>query len=157
MNNPAEPSIPLRLLQILKTFDSLSGREEREMLLLGYAERFTPVPRSIAVPPYPPERRVPYCESDGYVWVVGNPDGTINAHFAVENPSGISAKALAAILTEGLQGAKPEEAAAVTEDIVERVFRHNLSMGKGMGLTAMARKVAAEARARSANRGKRGE
>ncbi len=115
------------------------------MLLLGYADRFRPVPESIASPPYPEERKIPYCESDAYVWVIRNPDGTITPRFAVENPSGISARALAAILTDGLQGATPQEVAAVPEDIVERIFRRNLSMGKGMGLTAMVRRIVAEA------------
>ncbi len=137
--------IPGRLRRILESFDGVVNREEREMLLLGYAERFRPVPRTIATPPYPEERRIPYCESDAFVWVIWNPDGTITPHFAVENPSGISARALAAILMDGLQGATPAEAAAVPEEIVERIFRQNLSMGKGMGLTAMVRRVAAEA------------
>lgn len=138
-------SIPRRLKRILETFDAAGDREEREMLLLGYAERFRPLPHEIASPPYPEERKIPYCESDAYVWLIQNPDGTITPHFAVENPSGISAKALAAILSDGLQGATPAEVAAVPEEIVERIFRQNLSMGKGMGLTAMVRRLAAEA------------
>ena len=106
-------TIPSRLKQILEMLDTVANREEREMLLLGYAERFKPVPGAIASPPYPEERRIPYCESEAYVWVIHNTDGSITPHFAVENPSGISAKALAAILTDGLQGAMPEEVAAV--------------------------------------------
>jgi cysteine desulfuration protein SufE len=130
-------------------FDTVADREERVMLLLDYAERFRPVPGSIATPPYPEDHKIPYCESDTYVWMTQNPTGTITPHFAVENPSGISAKALAAILTEGLQGATPEEVAAVSEDIVERIFRQNISMGKGMGLTAIVQRIAAEAKAMS--------
>ncbi len=140
-------SIPPRLKRILDTFDTVTNREMREMLLIGYAERFRPVPPSIASPPYPEDKRIPYCESEAYVWVIQNPDGTLTPYFAVENPSGISAKALASILSDGLQGATPGDVATVTEDIVERIFRQNLSMGKGMGLTAMVRWVAAEAKA----------
>lgn len=146
-------SLPRRLKRILETFDTVADREEREMLLLGYAERFRPLPHAIASPPYPEERRIPYCESDAYVWVIQNPDGTITPYFAVENPSGISAKALAAILSEGLQGATPAEVAAVPEEIVEQIFHRNLSMGKGMGLTAMVRRLAAEARAMTGHAG----
>lgn len=144
-------SFPPRLKQILDMFDTVANREEREMLLLGYAERFRQVPRALASPPYPEERKIPYCESEAYVWVIHNTDGTITPHFAIENPSGISAKALAAILTDGLQGATPEDVSAVPEEIVERIFRQNLSMGKGMGLTAMVRRIAAEARAMNHN------
>ncbi len=147
------PSIPPRLKQILDMFDTVADREEREMLLIGYAERYRPVPPGIASPPYPEENKIPYCESEAYVWVIHNTDGTLTAHFAVENPSGISAKALASILSEGLQEATPEETATLTEEIVERIFRQNLSMGKGMGLTAMVRRVAAEAAAIKKNGG----
>jgi cysteine desulfuration protein SufE len=139
-------SIPEKLKRILEMFDGVANRDEREMLLLGYAERFRQVQRSIATPPYPEERKVPYCESDAYVWVMQKADGTISPHFAVENPSGVSAKALATILSEGLGGAMPGEAAAVSEEIVEQIFRQNISMGKGMGLTAMVRRTVAEAR-----------
>lgn len=142
-------SIPERLKRILALFDTVVDREERVMLLLDYAERYRPIPSSIASPPYPEDRKIPYCESDAYVWMMQNPGGTITPHFAVENPSGVSAKALAAILTEGLQGATPEEAASVSEDIVERIFRQNISMGKGMGLTAMVQRIATEAKAMS--------
>jgi len=117
------------------------------MLLLGYAERFKPVSRSVATPPYPAERKVPYCESDAYVWVTRDQEGAIDVQFAIGNPSGISAKALAAILREGLKGTTVEEVATMQDDIVERIFRQNLSMGKGMGLTAMVRQIAAEAKA----------
>jgi sulfur transfer protein SufE len=58
-------------------------------------------------------------------------------YFAVENPAGISAKALATILQKTLSGLRPAEIAAVTPDIVERIFRQNISMGKGMGLMSM--------------------
>ena len=140
-------SIPPRLKRILDMVDTVANREEREMLLIGYAERFRPVPTEIAFPPYPEEKRIPYCESDAYVWVIQNADATLTPYFAVENPSGISAKALASILSDGLRGASPEDVATVTEEIVERIFRQNLSMGKGMGLTAMVRRLAAEAKA----------
>ncbi len=141
------PTPPTRLTRILEMFDTVANREEREMLLIGYAERFRPVPPEIASPPYPEDTKIPYCESDAYVWVIQNADGTLTPHFAVENPSGISAKALACILSDGLRGATPGDVATVTDDVVERIFRQNLSMGKGMGLTAMVRRVAAEAKA----------
>ncbi|MCC6991904.1 MAG: SufE family protein, partial [Acidobacteria bacterium] len=86
------------------------------------------------------------CESEAYAWAVPNADGTLKLHFAVENPSGVSAKALAAILDKALSGLPPAEIAKVDPEIVERLFRQNISMGKGMGLMSMVQSVAALAR-----------
>jgi sulfur transfer protein SufE len=74
------------------------------------------------------------------------PDGTLDLHFAVENPSGVSAKALAAILQKSLSGQRAEDVARVDCSIVERIFRQNISMGKGMGLMAMVNAVQSLAR-----------
>ena len=74
------------------------------------------------------------------------PDGTLKLHFAVENPSGISARALASILDKTLSGLPAAEMATVDCDIVERIFRRNISMGKGMGLMAMVEAVRTLAR-----------
>ncbi len=70
---------------------------------------------------------------------VPQPDGTLKLHFAVENPSGISARALAAILgQDALAGLPPEEVARVSPEIVEQHLPSvNISMGKGMGLMSM--------------------
>ncbi len=100
----------------------------------------------MATPPYPKDHLVPYCESEAYVWLVLQEDGTARLHFAVENPSGISAKALASILASTLSGRTPEEIEQVSADIVEQIFRQNISMGKGMGLMAMVQAVQALAR-----------
>jgi sulfur transfer protein SufE len=84
------------------------------------------------------------------VWALRQPDGTLKLHFAVENPSGVSAKALATILDRSLSGLPPSEIATVSCDIVERIFRQNISMGKGMGLMSMVDAVRTLAR-RAAN------
>jgi sulfur transfer protein SufE len=75
------------------------------------------------------------------------PDGTLKLYFAVENPSGVSAKALATILDRTLSGLPPSEIATVDSGIVEKIFRQNISMGKGMGLMSMVNAVQALARA----------
>ena len=80
---------------------------------------------------------MPACESEAYVWAMLQPDGKMQLYFAVENPSGISAKALATMLTKTLSGLTPAEIATVSPEIVERLFRQNISMGKGMGLMSM--------------------
>jgi sulfur transfer protein SufE len=132
---------PEKLRELLETFDSIRNLDERSSLLIDFAEGFKPVPASIASRPYPATHRVPFCESEAYVWGVPRPDGTLTFHFAVENPSGISARALAAILAKTLSGAPLRQAAAIGPEIVERIFRQNISMGKGMGLGGMVRMV----------------
>jgi sulfur transfer protein SufE len=59
----------------------------------------------------------------------------------------VSAKALAAILDKTLSGLTPAEIAQVDAEIVEKLFRQNISMGKGMGLMSMVEAVRALARA----------
>lgn len=139
-------SYPPRLAEILNQFGSLATEDGRVELLLSYAEQFHEVPPHVAVRPFPEGHRVRFCESEAYVWSVEQPDHTLEFYFAVENPSGVSAKALAAILEKGLSGATPAQVAQVSEDIVYHVFRQNISMGKGMGLMSMVQTVRAIAR-----------
>ena len=127
---------PEKLKALLDTL-ALADEAERSGILIDYAGTFVPVPDSVAHKPYPVDRKVPYCESEAYVWAMEKQDGTLKFYFAVENPSGISAKALAVILDRTLSGAPPQQVAAVPSDLVSRVFRQNISMGKGMGLTSM--------------------
>jgi sulfur transfer protein SufE len=137
--------IPERLREVLAIFASISDPADRAALLIDFADQFRPVPPDVATPPFPKDRQVPYCESEAYVWLVPQADGTANLHFAVENPSGISAKALASILTS-TSGLTPDAIEQVSPDIVEQIFRQNISMGKGMGLMAMVQAVQALAR-----------
>jgi cysteine desulfuration protein SufE len=134
---------PPSLQKLLDTFALFPDPADRTGLLLSYADRFTPVPPAIATRPYDKAHQVPECESEAYVWAVKNPDGTLKLYFAVENPSGISAKALAAILDRTLSGLRPEEIQGISPEIVEHIFRQNISMGKGMGLMAMVNAVRA--------------
>jgi cysteine desulfuration protein SufE len=138
---------PGRLTEILGDFDFVTSRAERAELLIDWADRFAPVPPDVASPPYPEEHRVPFCESDAYVWSIPQPDGTLRLHFAVESPQGLAAMALAAILTESLSGLAAEEIAAVTPEIVLKLFGNDISMGKGQGLTGLVAMVQAAARA----------
>jgi len=139
--------LPGALRDVIDTFALVSDSADRANLLIDFADRFRPVPPEIATPPFSKQHLVPYCESEAYVWLVPQADGTANLHFAVENPSGISAKALASILGSTLSGLTPEEIEQVSPDIVEQIFRQNISMGKGMGLMAMVQAVQALARA----------
>ena len=128
---------PEKLKEFLETLSFVTDESERASLLISYADRFKEVPPEIARRPFPDDHRVPFCESEAYVWGVPNPDGSLKFYFAVENPSGVSAKALAVILDKTLSGARPEQAARISPDVVEKIFRQNISMGKGMGLMSM--------------------
>ena len=138
---------PPKLAALLDTFDLFPDPADRTGMLLSYADQFKEVTPDVATRPFPKSHQVPQCESDAYVWAMHQPGGTLKLYFAVENPSGVSAKALAAILDRTLSGLRPEEIASVSCDIVERIFRQNISMGKGMGLMAMVNAVTALARA----------
>lgn len=137
--------VPEPLQEILDTLELVPDRTDRIQALISMAERFEPVPESIATRPFPEERRVKACESEAYVWALQRDDGTLKLHFAVENPQGVSAMAMAVILDQGLSGLPPEEVAKTPCDVVYEVFGRELSMGKSMGLMGMVNAVRAEA------------
>ena len=118
------------LRDVLDAFALVTDPVDRANLLISFADQFRPVPPEVATPPFPKDHQVPYCESEAYVWLVPQADGTAKLHFAVENPSGISAKALASILQSTLSGLTPEDIEQVSPDIVEQIFRQNISMGR---------------------------
>lgn len=126
-----------KLTSLLEAFDEFPDPADRTDMLLSYADQFKEVPPEVATRPFPEKNHIPQCESDAYIWALKQPDGTLKLHFAVENPSGISARALATILDKSLSGLPAAEIATVDCGIVERIFRRNISMGKGMGLMAM--------------------
>src|ERR671921_2323521 len=129
----APSPLPDKLEHLVETFEMFDP-SDRTNMLLSYADQFKEVPPAIATRPFPRSHQVPQCESDAYVWAQKLPDDTLKLYFAVENPSGVSAKALAAILDRTLSGLPASEIATINTDIVEKIFRQNISMGKGMGL-----------------------
>jgi cysteine desulfuration protein SufE len=143
---------PPALQAVLDTFELFSDPADRTNLLLGYADQFREVPPDVARRPFDRQHLVPHCESEAYVWARTREDGTMQLYFAVENPSGVSAKALAAILDRALSGLPPDQIATVTPEIVEKIFRQNISMGKGLGLMSMVQAVRSLARAAAARR-----
>lgn len=134
--------LPDRLERLVETLEALD-RSDRIEMLVDIARRFRRVPERIAVRPYPKEHLVPGCESEAYVWTEPRPrpDGTLTYHFAVENPQGVSAMALAVVLGDTLSGVSLEEVAAVPADVVYCIFGRELSMGKSLGLMGMVNTV----------------
>ncbi|MCB0357996.1 MAG: SufE family protein [Bdellovibrionales bacterium] len=131
-----QSALPQQLQSLLDEFEHIDDREMHAELLIEFADRFSPVPKHVCPRPYPKERLVPGCESEAYAWLEPEGNGW-RPYFAVENPHGISAQALAVILDEGLSGCSLADYAAVPEDLVYTIFGRNLSMGKGQGLMGM--------------------
>ncbi len=146
---PAQTSAE-RLDDLYSTLEMFSDPSARAELLISLADQFVEVPPDVAARPFPKSHQVPHCESEAYVWANLTPDRRLALHFAVENPSGISAKALAVVLKQVYDGQPPEDLLALDPGIVEMVFRQNISMGKGLGLKSMV--VAAQALTRDALR-----
>lgn len=139
---------PPKLRRLVDRIGSVADRQERIQLLIDLSKRYRRVSEEFARPPYGDEHKVPACESEAYVFPVPNDDGTLAFHFAVDNPQGISAMAMAAILHDTLSGVALDQVAAVPTDIVYELFGNELSMGKNMGLMGMVGMVAAYARER---------
>ena len=139
--------IPPALQERLDVFATMP-RGERIDALISIAERYRPAPPSVAQKPYDEAHRVPACESEAFIWATERPDGTLDFHFVVENPQGVSAKAMAVILSETVSGAPLEEVSNLSDEVVYGFFGNELSMGKTMGLTSMIGMVRGEARKR---------
>lgn len=120
-----------------------SDRAERIETLISLAKQFQPVPPEVATKPYGEEHRVPGCESEAFIWAQREESDRIRFFFAVENPQGISAMALARILDQGLSGESSAAIQGISDEIVLEIFGRELSMGKQMGLMGMVRMVKA--------------
>ncbi len=142
----ADPSrYPPKLAELVETLAFLE-RGELIDALIELADRFSEVPAEVATRPFPEGSKVPACESEAYVFSSPRPDGSLDLHFAVENPQGLSAKAMAVLLGESLSGEDPRLFAELSTDLPLEVFGQELSMGKNMGLMGMVAMVAREAK-----------
>lgn len=135
---------PEKLREVLEIF--AENPSDRNAMLIEYSDRFEGVPEAIARRPYPQENQVPHCESDSYVFVEPLDGNRLKFYFAVENPFGVSARALSAVLASTLNGLPAEEIARMPiDDLVPTLFGPNISMGKGQGLLSIASVVKAMA------------
>ena len=137
---------PEKLIDFIETLSLISDPTERIDFLISYADKFKEVSPDIAVPPYQEENKIPFCESGAYVWVHPQEDGTLKFSFAVENPQGVSAKALAAILMSTLSGEQAEKISSIPDDLVYQIFGQGLSMGKNVGLTGIVQYIRRKAK-----------
>ena len=157
-------SYPDLLREVLEAF--AENPADRNAMLIEYADQFKGVPEEIARRPYPAANRVPHCESDSYVFVEPRESGqAMQYYFAVENPFGVSARALSAILDSTINGLSAEQIAHMPiDDIVPTLFGPHISMGKGQGLMgicsmvkAMAQRTARDAKVEELRKGMRDE
>ena len=148
--NAEAPPLPPGLARLLGHLRLIEDRAERIELLIEIADRYHEVPESIATRPYPKNRLVPACESEAYFWAeeLDRPGDPFRIHFAVENPQGISARAMAVILDENLSGRPLTELTGVGGDLPLEIFGQELSLGKNLGLTGMVGVVRSAARSR---------
>ena len=129
--------LPEKLKEFLDELSLVEDQQDRINILIDYADKFKDAPADIAKKPFYNDSKVPFCESEAYVFSKMNEDKTIKFYYAVDNPQGISAKALCAIFDSTLTGEKPEVILKIPVDIVFEIFGRNISMGKNLGLTGI--------------------
>jgi cysteine desulfuration protein SufE len=134
--------IPAKLQEQIDNVTMFEDRQERIEALIALADEYRRDP--LPDVPRDAEHRVPACESE--VYVDSKPEGEgLRYRFAVDNPQGMSAMAMARILDEGLSGEPLDQVARVSEEIVYSIFGRELSMGKSAGLIGMVQKIKMEA------------
>ena len=106
-------SLPEKLQEIVDDF-ALASREEKVEMLIQYAESLPPLPERLEG-----ERdkmdAVPECMTPVFLFAEKEKDGGLVFHFDIP-PQSPTVRGLAAILANGLEGAKPEEIIAVPAD-----------------------------------------
>lgn len=126
--------IPANLQEQLDILDMFPDRADRIQTLIEVADQYRAIPESEIPKPYPEERRVPGCETEVFIFDAPK-DHDWPCLVAVQNPQGISAMALAVMLSKGMKGASLGELEALSGELVYKIFGRELSMGKSMGLT----------------------
>jgi cysteine desulfuration protein SufE len=133
---------PQPIQEFVENLSFIDDRAERIQVLIELSRSYKPAKQE---KPYPAENRVPGCESEVYTWVTLSSENNLNLEIAVDNPQGISAMSLAALIASGLQNQSPTLANQLDEDLVYALFGKELSMGKSMGLTNLVRQIKAQA------------
>ena len=107
------PDIPLKLQEIVDDFASMT-REEKLEMLIAYAESFPSLPGWLQ------EKRdqmepVPECMTPVFLFAEKQADGGVHFYLDIP-PQSPTVRGLASILSNGLDGATPEEIIAVPAD-----------------------------------------
>jgi cysteine desulfuration protein SufE len=105
--------LPEKLQEIVDDF-SWASREEKMEMLIQYAESLPPLPDWLQDERAKMEP-VPECMTPVFLFGEKDADGGLHFHFDIP-PQSPTVQGLAAILANGLDGAKPEEILSVPAD-----------------------------------------
>jgi len=106
-------TLPEKLQEIVDDF-SWASRQEKVEMLIQYAESLPPLPEWLQDQRAKMEP-VPECMTPVFLFGEKGTDGGLHFHFDIP-PQSPTVRGLAAILANGLDGAKPEEILAVPAD-----------------------------------------
>ena len=106
-------SLPEKLQEIVGDF-ALASREEKVEMLIQYAESLPPLPERLHAERDKMEP-VPECMTPVFLFGEKQADGGLTFYFDIP-PQSPTVRGLAAILANGLNGAKPEEIIALPTD-----------------------------------------
>lgn len=106
-------SLPEKLQEIVDDF-ALASREEKVEMLIQYAESLPPLPERLQAERDKMEP-VPECMTPVFLFGEKQADGGLSFYFDIP-PQSPTVRGLAAILANGLKGAKPEEVIALPAD-----------------------------------------
>ena len=132
---------PPKIQEFLDLLSQVSDRAEKIQILIDLSKSYIPADRE---KPYPEVNRVKGCESEVFTWVKLSDQGLLEIEIVVENPQGLSAMALGALLKDSLHHQSPLLAKQLDDEIVFALFGKELSMGKTMGLTNLVQQVKAQ-------------
>lgn len=133
------PSVQERLDAIIGEFADLDAREKLE-LLVDFAKGMPPLPAEYERRKAAEDRRVHECQTPVFLWMEAD-DGAARlvAEVAPEAPT---VKGFVAILAEAVAGRPLAEAAALGDDILERMgLAEVLGMMRSRGLHAIVSRV----------------
>jgi cysteine desulfuration protein SufE len=127
------------LTQTFSRFQS-ADRNTRLELLLDYARRLAPLPERYHAARDQGINRVPECQSEVFLWVEVN-DGTVQLHADAPREAP-TVRGFVSLLAKAMNGATPEEVAAVPNDLLEKLgLSDALGMMRMQGLTAIVGRV----------------
>lgn len=130
----SKQAIPPRLQEIIEDFSWSEGREKLE-LLLEYAEKLPPLPEWLQGQRDQMEP-VPECMTPVFVQAEAL-NGSMQFHLDVPRESP-TVRGYAAILSEGLKGATPEQVLSIPNDFYEQMGLHQvLTHQRLIGISAI--------------------
>ena len=138
---------PKPLQDLLEFFKDIEDRSERTEMLIYWSDKYQRADESVTgSKPYSDSNKVPACESEAYIWSNARSDGSLDFHYVVENPQGLSAKALSAILSTTVSGSRLEEIQNLESDIIIRaLFGAKMGMVRTQGLRGIVKMTRAYA------------